>query len=213
MQGKCIKLRWYIGPFKLLLKRKKDRVMKRIFVFLIISLGSLGLLTGCNSQSQDLLISENSSALEATNDKQSSSKSQCVYICGQVTNPGVYQVEEGARIYEVVDLAGGFKKKAATDSVNLAEEVTDGEMIVIPSKASEEEEQAHQEEVSDGKVNINTAEMEELMTLSGIGQAKAQAIISYRQENGSFHSVEDLVNVSGIAQGTLDKIKENIKVN
>lgn len=187
--------------------------MKRIFVFLIISLGSLGLLTGCNSQSQDLLISENSSALEATNDKQSSSKSQCVYICGQVTNPGVYQVEEGARIYEVVDLAGGFKKKAATDSVNLAEEVTDGEMIVIPSKASEEEEQAHQEEVSDGKVNINTAEMEELMTLSGIGQAKAQAIISYRQENGSFHSVEDLVNVSGIAQGTLDKIKENIKVN
>ncbi len=151
----------------------------------------------------------------------------CAYICGAVKTPGVYEVESGSRVFALVELAGGMTEDADCDAVNLAREVSDGEMVYIPT----EEETASGEVVPESagtastqsastsggtaassKININTATAEELTALSGIGDAKAAAIVAYRDEHGSFSSTEDIMNVSGIGQSTYDKIKDDITV-
>ncbi len=147
----------------------------------------------------------------------------CVYICGAVMQPGVYQVQDQIRLYELVDLAGGLREDAAYDSVNLAQTVSDGEMIRIPT--AEEAEagvgtagsvdgtgNAGTAETAGGKVNINTAGADELMSLNGIGEVKAAAIVAYREEHGFFQSTEEIMEVSGIGEGTYDKIKEEITI-
>lgn len=138
----------------------------------------------------------------------------CVHVCGSVNLPGVYYLDEGARIHEAVEMAGGLKEDAAGDMINLAEVLSDGEKIYIPSQ---EEAQAgytvpEPEETDDGLININTASLEELKTLPGIGDIKAEAIIAYREETGSFNSIEDILNVSGIKDGSFEQIKDLIKV-
>lgn len=140
-----------------------------------------------------------------------------VYVCGQVASPGVYELPEDSRIYEAVESAGGILEQGAAESVNLAEKASDGQRIYIPSK---EEAAAMPAEplgegssggVGDERVNLNTADKEELMTLTGIGETRAEAILTYREENGSFHSPEDIMNVQGIKEGIYEKIKEQIK--
>lgn len=126
-----------------------------------------------------------------------------VYICGAVAEPGVYEVKQGSRIYEVVDMAGGLTEEADVSSVNQAEPVYDGQMIYLPMEAEHE---------TDGRVNINTASVEELMTLPGIGQAKAEQILAYRDANGSFSSEEEIMNVDGIKEGLYNRIKDGIRV-
>lgn len=147
-----------------------------------------------------------------------------VYVCGQVVSPDVYEVVESARVKEAIDLAGGFTKEAAKEAVNLARFVVDGEQIYIPSK----------EEVADGfktvdqlgsetqnqgvtntdssRININTASKEALMTLPGIGEAKAESILKYRETQGAFQSIEDLMKITGIKEGVFSKIKDFITV-
>lgn len=138
-----------------------------------------------------------------------------VYICGAVKNPGVYELLPGSRVYQLVEAAGGMSEDADGQRVNLAEVVTDGQMVRIPS-CTETEEQP-EETVSDGisadgKVNINTASAEQLMTLNGIGQTKAEQIITYREENGAFPDTKAIMQVSGIGEGTYEKIKNSITV-
>jgi competence protein ComEA len=145
-----------------------------------------------------------------------------VYVCGAVINPGVYELENGSRVYQVVEAAGGFTEDAATEAVNQARKLSDEEEIYIPTKeetaqtgltAWEENSQSSEAELrSDGKVNLNTADLEQLMTLSGIGQTRAEAILAYREEHGSFSSVEEIMNVQGIKEGTFSKIKDEIVV-
>ncbi|SDB16000.1 helix-hairpin-helix domain-containing protein [Eubacterium oxidoreducens] len=189
--------------------------MKRKIIVLFIVCCIFAMLTGCCvTQSQDdLLVSQTESTNLSVSGEDDDQIKLCVYVCGAVKSPGVYTLKKGARIYEAVELAGGLTGKAQQDGINLAEEVTDGQMVVVPVKEKTEKSEAVSENTADGKVNINSATKEELMTLSGIGEAKAQAIITYREENGLFSAVEDLVNVSGIADGTLNKIKDSIKVN
>lgn len=141
-----------------------------------------------------------------------------IHICGAVKKPGVYEFMEEPRLIEVVKKAGGFTKKAAADSINQAQIVTDGSQIMIENKkqvkkdakekAGSEKEQSPKESL----VNINTAAKEELMTLTGIGEAKAAMIIQYREENGSFKAKEDIMNISGIKEGVYNKIKDQIAV-
>lgn len=126
-----------------------------------------------------------------------------VYICGAVAEPGVYEVNQGSRIYEVVSMAGGLTEDADVSSVNQAEPVYDGQMVYLPTEAEHE---------TDGRVNINTASAEELMTLPGIGQAKAEQILTYRNANGNFSSEEEIMNVEGIKEGLYNRIKDNIRV-
>ena len=100
----------------------------------------------------------------------------------------------------MVKKAGGFKKGADRTSVNLAEEVEDGVQIVIESKKKKKE-QEEEMGTSSGSINLNTATKEELMTLSGIGESKADEIINYRQESHGFKKIEDVMNISGIKEG------------
>ena len=140
-----------------------------------------------------------------------------VYICGAVAYPGVYALPEGSRIYEVIEAAGGMTEEADDTLVNQAEPVTDGMMIRIYTEAEALDGTADvvlpDKEHTDGKVDINAAGMAELMTLPGIGSAKAEAIVTYREEYGAFLSIEDLMNIPGIKEGVFRQIKEHIKVN
>ena len=142
------------------------------------------------------------------------------YICGEVRSPGVYNVGSGARISELVDKAGGMTEDAELSSVNLAREVTDGEQIIIGSIKSgpvvtgvEPGSTSGAGDTSAGTlININTADKTALMTLPGIGEMRAEAIISYRDSNGLFKRKEDIKNVSGIKDGSYEKIKDLITV-
>lgn len=147
-----------------------------------------------------------------------------VYVCGRVKRAGVYAVSGNTRIYEVINLAGGLEDDADISTVNQAEKVEDGQKIYIPS--AEEMRQARENgefgesavmtpggiSKDDGLVNINTADSAALQTLTGIGASRAQAIIDYRNENGSFEKIEDIMNVAGIKEGMFSKIRDRIKV-
>lgn len=136
-----------------------------------------------------------------------------VYICGHVRCPGVYSLPEGARVVDAVDAAGGFAEDADTEYWNLAGFLQDGQQIRVPSmEESREPEPENSGSSSDGRVNLNTADETELSTLTGIGPSRARAIIAYREENGPFRSIEDIMNVSGIKEASFAKIKDFITV-
>ncbi len=155
-------------------------------------------------------------AIEITEMATETSALYYVYICGAVREPGVYEVPAGSRIYEVISMAGGLLEEASKTAVNQAEMVSDGQMIQIYTNQEVMDMQNTMDEkayVEDGRVNINTASVNELMTLPGIGEAKAEAIISYREEHGAFSDVEELKNIPGIKEGIFAQIKEQIKVD
>lgn len=140
-----------------------------------------------------------------------------VYICGQVKEEGVYRMPSDCRVYQVIEEAGGVTEKADISAVNQAARVEDGEKIYIPEEGEAGAGQLPDAESAsdasgDGKVNINTADKEELMTLNGIGESRAESIMQYREEHGSFARPEDLKNVSGIGDGIYGKIEEDICV-
>ena len=154
-----------------------------------------------------------------------------VHITGEVENWGVIELEKGARVIDAVNKAGGFTEEADTGKVNLAYELTDGIKIYIPSKSEEIEnsvttqkyittdsgdnvimEESDMKKTSNLLVNINEATQTELETLPGIGPSTALKIISYREENGKFSSIEDIKNVSGIGDNKFENIRELICV-
>jgi competence protein ComEA len=128
-----------------------------------------------------------------------------VYVTGAVATPGVYRLAEGSRINDAVEAAGGFVEGAERDRVNLAESVEDGMQIDIPGIVDTGR-------VSGGRVNINTATLEELDGLPGIGPTAAQAIIDYRQIIGPFDILEDIQNVPGIGAATFERIRDYITI-
>mgnify|MGYP002519540688 CR=1 FL=1 len=135
-----------------------------------------------------------------------------VYVCGQVRHPGVYELPEGSRITDAVEAAGGMTEAAAETYLNLAEALSDGQKIEVPSV---ETAQALEEAAVDGAsglVNLNRATEAELMTLSGIGESKAKEIIRYRESKGGFQKPEDLMNIPGIKEGVFNKIRDQITV-
>ena len=174
-------------------------------------------------------------------DTQSRETGECyVHICGAVKQPGVYTVDTDARIYEVVALAGGFREDACTEYLNQAASIIDGSQIRIPTleEAKALEEQGIQgtgtvtdtsvygsatssaaaassgmkSDSLDTLVNLNTASIEQLCTLPGIGNTKAASIIAYREQTGGFQNIEELLNVDGIKTGTFQKLKDKIRV-
>ncbi len=136
----------------------------------------------------------------------------CVYICGAVHEPGVYELPEGSRVHEALDMAGGMTEEAAAYALNLARIAVDGEQIYVPDAEEIQGQSILSGSGYEKKVNINTASMEELMTLTGIGEAKAESIIRYREENGRFQSIEDLMEIGGIKEGVFEKIKDDITI-
>ena len=145
-----------------------------------------------------------------------------VYVCGAVQRPDVYEISADSRIVDAVSAAGGFAIDAYPEAMNLAETVSDGSRIYVPTK---EEVDALAVVYSDtgsgsggttsdstGRVNINTATLEELTTLPGIGDTRARAIIDYREQNGAFGNIEDIMQVTGIKEKSFSKIKDSICV-
>lgn len=158
-----------------------------------------------------------------------------VYVCGAVHVPGVYRMEEGQRLCDAVALAGGMTDDAEATSLNLAADISDGMMLVVPTRqeweagifvtgadgipvrkqnpASDEGVMAGEKSsADDGLVNINEATADQLCTLPGIGKTKAESIVSYRQEHGSFGSIDEIQRVNGIKKALYEKIKNKIKV-
>lgn len=146
-----------------------------------------------------------------------------VYLCGEVCNPGVYVLQAGSRLYQAVEEAGGLTANARAEAVNLARILVDSEQIYIPN-ISESIDQIENETqnvissaavssaLSDGLLNINQASESDLMQLPGIGQVKAAAIVTYRNSNGPFSSIEEIKNVPGIKEAAFEKIKGMITV-
>ncbi|CZQ82408.1 helix-hairpin-helix motif [Trichococcus palustris] len=146
-----------------------------------------------------------------------------VDIKGAVQNPGVYQGDENMRVVDMIALAGGLLETADDRAVNLAQRITDQMVIYIPTIGEDPGTVADGNEVSQQytgtegetgseKVNINTADAAQLQTLTGIGEKKAELIIAYRKENGSFQTIEDIMEVSGIGEKTFEGFKEAITV-
>ena len=156
--------------------------------------------------------SSGNAELEEESGASDSGKQVYVYVCGAVHNPGVYELEPESRIVAAVEAAGGFLEEAATEAVNLAAPVMDGMQIVVPSQEEFSNTKAYEQKMQDGKVNLNTAQIQELCTLSGIGTAKAEAILAYRYEIGGFSSIEQLKNVAGIGENLFERIKASIYI-
>ena len=145
-----------------------------------------------------------------------------VDVCGAVANPGVYEMDADSRVFQVIEAAGGFLPEAASASVNQAQPVSDGQQIYVPTQEEVEEgtmpaaiqqtETAGDSDTAGGVVNINTADADTLKSLSGIGDAKAQAILAYREEYGTFSTIEEIMQVPGIKESTFSAIKDKITV-
>jgi competence protein ComEA len=138
-----------------------------------------------------------------------------VDVGGAVTNPGVYQLPVGSRVEDAIEAAGGMLPEAYTEIVNMAGPLTDGRKVLVPLKPAESEYGSSTEATvgdSGGLININTADKAALMTLPGIGETKANAIIAYRTENGAFTDPEQLMEVNGIGPGTYDNLKDLITI-
>jgi len=142
-----------------------------------------------------------------------------VHVAGAVKSPGVYTLEEGDRVKDALDVAGGVIPEADLESLNLAMKVHDEDKLYVPktgeitdtSDSSTGQSIAGISSKDDGKININTASEAELTQLPGIGPVTAQKIIDYRENNGKFSSVEDIKNVSGIGDKKFEQIKDKIK--
>ena len=149
--------------------------------------------------------------LEQEPDTNQQSNTAIIDVKGAIVKPGVYEIAMDSRINDVIVLAGGFTSDADQSQVNLAQKVQD-EMIIDVPKTGVVSEGSLAESSDNGKVKINYATQTEIETLPGIGPSKAQAIIEYREENGFFHSLEDLLQISGIGEKTLDNMQDAIQV-
>lgn len=166
--------------------------------------------------------------------EETNTKEIVVDIKGSVKKPGVYKIKENSRVTDAIEAAGGLVKNANTRFINLSKLLHDGDVVVIYSNEEIEEarkketivvetpcvceevknDACYKEETKDtnGKVNINTATITELMTLTGIGESKAKLIIEYRIKNGNFKDIKDIMKVKGISETLFSKFKENITI-
>lgn len=174
---------------------------------------------------------------EAVSDKEMQQAMIYVDVCGAVANPGVFQLAAGSRVFQAIEAAGGYLPEAALTCVNRAGVLTDGQQLYILTQEEMERQGLDPAEMfgasdgqmngsagtgqntgmtaqvqQDNRININIADEAQLTTLTGIGATRAQAIIAYREENGPFAAIEDIMNVQGIKEGTFAKIKDEIVV-
>ena len=164
-------------------------------------------LVACKSDEEEVLILEEAQ-IEVEVVEEESPKTVFVYVCGAVVNEGVYELPEGSRGYEAIQMAGGFTETAAKTAVDQAAVLQDEMTLYVPNYS----EVAATQSADEGKVNLNLASREELMTLPGVGESKADSIISYREEHNGFKSIEEIMEISGIKEGLYNKIKDDIKI-
>ena len=178
---------------------------------IIISMIFSVLFSGCGEKTADTLEirMESSSASESENDSAETAAVVVAYICGEVLNPGVYTLPEPCRIADLIEAAGGAAPGADLSRINLAQRLCDGQQVIVYGQDGSTGGTA---ETGSGKVNINFAGKEELMTLPGVGEAKADAILAYREEFGWFASTEEIMNITGIKEKMYARIADLIEV-
>jgi len=186
-------------------------------VIAFVVYGALSLFT--SDSEFDVVMGEESTELDAPTQVEAPEAKVYVHVSGCVTKPGVYSVNEGSRVYDAIETAGGFTEEAALEALNLARLVQDGEQIVVPSQADVEQGTIAPEATSSDQtmggstsslVNINQATLSELTQLPGIGEATAQKIIADREQNGWFNSIEELKRVSGIGDKKFEALADLI---
>ncbi|WP_257346104.1 helix-hairpin-helix domain-containing protein [Pseudalkalibacillus decolorationis] len=202
---------------------KKERVMAVIIiVFLILTL-FFGYTYFSEKSRSDIAFPESEVGNEPvmqsnkpkTNAKDTNKTQEkkvlMIDVKGAVKSPGVYQISGGKRVNDIILMAGGLTSDADSNGLNLAQLLED-EMVVYVPKIGEQAVKLG-EESEEGKVNVNKAEASELETITGIGPSKAEAIIRYREENGPFQAIEDLTNVPGIGEKSIEQMKEQITIS
>lgn len=195
-------------------KREQLILISVVVIILLISLFNFLKKDKEDTANTDIIIEDYFSELKETEEDDSEEAHEImVHISGQVYNPGVVVLESGARLIDAVNLAGGLKKDADLDKINLAKKLSDEEKIYIPKIGEEyvEVTESGGSKDSSGKIDINTCSKEELLALPGIGEVLADRIIDYR-EKSKFKSIEDIMNVSGIGKGRFEDIKDLIIV-
>ncbi len=189
--------------------------MRRRCMYLVVCMAVLFALFGCaKNQKEQIALEPLEEGSEYAGEDETEMQTWIyVHVCGAVKSPGVYALAQESRVYEAIQMAGGFTEEAAVTQINQAELVQDEGYIYVPTL--HEVESGYVSEVQAGdsqKVNLNRATKEQLMTIPGIGEAKANQIVAYRQEHGTFKSIEDVMNISGIKEGLFEKIKDYITV-
>ena len=181
---------------------------------LLLLVGVGGLFSKKEEAVEDVTVVETTALAEKTEVSTTQEAVIFVDIKGAVKNPGVYQMKAGDRVKDALDAAGGLTGEADSQKVNLAQRVEDQMVIVVPKVGEEVTEMpagaTSKKASKEGKVNINTATVEELKTLKGVGEKKAEAIIEYRKKNGSFKTKEDLMKVRGIGKKLFESFQERI---
>lgn len=200
-------------------KEKKIKLAITIAIGIIAIIGIIKIVDIYYEKNNTEKISISNFIENETEDEKGNTKIK-VYITGEVKNQGVIELEEGDRIADAIEKAGGETEQASLKNVNLAYQLEDGQKIYIPNVNDNET-----EIIDDGAsgvvddtttnqtvVNINKADETELQSLNGIGESLATSIVQYRKENGKFETIEDLKNVPGIGDSKFENIKEYIKV-
>ena len=212
------------------------KILLPVFVLILVGIISFFIY----DTKEEVVIAQTVTKKEKTNEKKTDEVKNTVFVDvkGAVNAPGVYEIDSGKRIIDAINLAGGLSDKADTINLNLSKKVEDEMYIVIYTKTELYEYKKKNSDVSTttcaslectcpdkkndacintkkettvtGKISINAATKEELMTLTGIGESKANAIITYRLENGKYNNIEDIKNVSGIGESLYEQIKNNI---
>lgn len=187
----------------------KDEYMKNIFV------------DEETSDDDNVVVNAESTKIvqeEKKNQATKSIKMIVVEIKGEVVNPDVYEINEGSIIRDLITKAGGLTNEANIDKINRADKLRDNQLIVIPNKNEISNVKTNISSSSEGSasengvININTATLEELQKINGVGEIKARSIIEYREKNGGFKSIDEMKNIDGIGDKTFEKMKDGITV-
>lgn len=218
--------------------RYRKQIVIGIFILFLLVGGTILTIFMFQSDKKDksdIVVSTATNSLKKKTKKENIENYK-VDIKGEILTPGIYTLKSNSRVIDVIEMSGGLTENADTSVINLSKKITDEMVIIIYSKSevkdfekTKETEKIVQEKCikkdenalkndacitdsvkTSGKVSINTATKEELMTITGIGDSKAEDIIKYREGNGPFKTIEDIKNVSGIGDSLFAKIKENI---
>ena len=174
--------------------------------FLVLLMIMIMSLSGCSSGRKESFKAEISTSAPSASVEEATERVY-VYVCGEVISPGVYELTAGSRVKDAIVMAGGLSEEADFTAVNQAQKLKDQDKIVVPAKNAPSGTSA-----GSGLMNINTATKDQLITLPGIGEAKAAAIISYRESHGGFKDVAELQKIEGIKSGVYNKIKDSVSV-
>lgn len=217
------------------LKKYKNILFTVIFIILTIFIIIWTVNEEYEEPKEEIIKEENKEIKNEIKEKKEKENTKVIIdIKGEIVNPGVYELTDKNNVNDAINMAGGLTKNSDTSNINLSKKLKDEMVIIVYSKkeienmkksnentcepcnnaciTSEDENSKLTSKESKSIINLNTATKEELLTLDGIGESKANAIIDYRNKNGPFKNIEEIKNVSGIGESAYEKLKDNIEV-